>query len=173
MRNWIDLFEHPTPLYESWFAMATVLDGKHIDLFSNPSRAEWTKLFRDHPQGLRGHVLRGSGAVIVWDAMTAVHSDVEEYLQAHGHQITCGYRYFYPDRIEFNDLQMEINDEDLVNEAGKVTHYGFYVRETFDTTVANRSITAFYGNPPKILGIDYLPILITAEWIKANCAIRT
>lgn len=160
-------------LSEGWLATTKV--GEHqVDLFTNPSRSEWAKLFRDYPQGLRGHVLRDDGSVVVWDAMHAVHTDIDRYLTSQGHRITCGYRYFFPDRIEFNDIHMETNDEDLVNDAGEVTHYGWYLRETFDTTITNRSIISFYGNPPKIIGIDatlLAPVSINAEWIKINCAI--
>lgn len=159
MRKWIDIIN------EKWFNTVVVYDGQ-VDLFKNPSRAEWAKLFKQFPRGLRGHILT-DGSLIVWDAYHATHGDVGDHLGS----IYNGYRYFYTDYIAFNDLNMERNEN------GTTPYYDVYVTRTYTSTVANKSITDFYGAEPRIIGIDteQTPsrFPITAEWIKQNCVLES
>ena len=101
--------------------------------------------------------------------MHATHGDMYDHLG----QVQPGYRYFYSDHILFNDLNMEQNEDEEENEAGETPRYGWYVSRTFNTTVGNASVKAFYGDHPNIIGVDdevhpnRFPV--TAEWVAANC----
>lgn len=155
MRNFINI------LNEAWANTVKAWE-RDVDVYENPSRAEWVKLFKQYPGGLRGHIL-ATGELIVWDAMYATHSDLTKHYKS----VMSGYRYFYPDHILFNDLQMELNED------ADVPRYDWYVTKTYVTTINNDSVRAFYGDSPKIIGADYdlspSQFPITAEWIEQNC----
>lgn len=160
MRKWIDIIN------EKWLDTIRA-NGRQVDLFQNPTRSEWSKLFRDCPDGLRGHITN-DGNLVVWDAMYATHADVDL-----GNK-TPGYRYFYPDHIMFNDLHMDANEEDQPNAAGTIPKYDWFVTATYESTVANKSVTNFYGNNPKIIGTNGFSLHpetfeIDYDWIQTNC----
>jgi hypothetical protein len=162
MREWINLLEAA-----QWHD-TVVVNKLPVDLYKNPTRNDWLRLFKEFSDGLRGHILV-SGDLVVWDAWHATHGDMERLIEP----ILPGYRYFYPDHIMFNDLNWNLNDINQVNSLGEHCRYDSGVRKTYTSTVTNPSIIRFYGPTPSIIGIDDeaspSKFPVTKEWVDKNC----
>ena len=149
MRQWI-------ALVEGWHSTAVTEDGT-VDIFKNPTAAELKKLFatvaREHRLDGRSFPLRASVTktdLYVWDAYKATHQDI---IYGHGIPTVGGYLYLTQNEIIFNDLNWDYNeDDDEAWKKGRI--YGPVVRLYYEATRNNASLRAFYGNDPKIVGID-------------------
>ncbi len=77
MRKWLDLFESPEPVSESFFN-AFDASGGYVEIFLNPTAKEFTQVF-NHKGGARGFldVESSEPKLYVWDSYIATHEDVD------------------------------------------------------------------------------------------------
>lgn len=140
---------------EAWHNTFRLHGGDDVDVYKNPSKAELTKLFQQarvsNGLALRA-LLTTDGSIYVWDAFIATHNDLE--YQMYDYPLAGGYIYLHRDYVFFNDMHYFANDEGQYDESYA---YRPVVRGFYNHTVNNRSLQQFYGNPPKIIAVDYQP----------------
>jgi hypothetical protein len=132
--------------------------GNHVDIFKNPDRLEFGKLFHAHKQ-LRG-ILDMEGNLRVWDAYKATHGDIDVFYDSIG-----AYLYLWPDHLEFNDM----NYYQSGIEGGPM--YSRVVRRMYDKATTNRSLQRMYGKDFAPIGVDNETrqrFEITPEWIEQH-----
>ena len=147
MRQWIDLFE-------GWHNTVRTAVG-NVDIFKNPTKSELTKIFADlqrqHNLSPDDWPCRASigpdGSLYVWDAHEATHSDV---INDGGIPTVGGYIYLTPDKIIFNDLNWDYDEESEDPER----IYGRWVGNYYRAAKNNASLISYYGPDMPILGID-------------------
>lgn len=134
--------------------------GLEVDLYKNPSRAEFGKLIKEFRE-LRG-ILDQNGDLVVWNAYLATHGDIEIHFDSVG-----AYLYLTKDRLELNDMQYYYSD----NEAGNGPRYNNRVRTMYIYAKNNMALNRIYGRDFFPVGIDRetrQEFEISPEWIDQN-----
>lgn len=80
MRKYIRIVE----AQGSWFNSFLSSDGTTVDVYRNPSRAEFYRLYAQY--GVRG-VLDKPGVLYVWGAYLATHNDLSDQLDLWGQRL--------------------------------------------------------------------------------------
>jgi hypothetical protein len=180
LREWMKIVSRPDakPVCEAWDASypSTWVRSGDFDVFKNPSKAEFQKLFAEHKDGLRA-LIQTTGDLFVWDAFAATHND----MQAHYGNTVGGYLILEPNRVLMNDLNYYHNDESETDEPE--TPYRTGLRAAWESIVSNPWLRRYYGDfDPigldngsesdwEIFGVvDGAEKILTPDWIRQNTA---
>jgi hypothetical protein len=132
-------------LMEGWDSTLPLDNGNLVDIYRNPSRAEFHKLLKQYGS-LRGEIDE-NGDLLAWDAHVAVHSEIAHHHSKRYARVMDTYLYLHNDHVVMNDINYHTEES---GDSG----YGPLLARKAELVFSNQYLHRIYGGVPKVVGTD-------------------